>query len=99
MARKSSRSSKPSGRGRSRRKSSRGGRSADRWSISSPWPWLVVSGFLLVIGGLGLLGWTRTPAGQAAMLGMGAKKFHGVVQESLDEVLVLTLGEGHEEDG
>lgn len=60
--------------------------------------WLLAGGFLLVVGGLGLLAWTRTPLGQAALLRLGAGKMYAAVQARIDgelaKVLAPYLSEG-----
>ncbi len=49
--------------------------------------WLLAGGILLVIGGLGLLAWARTPLGQAALLRLGSSKMFVPVQEAVDAAL------------
>ena len=46
---------------------------------------------LVVVGGLGLLAWARTPTGQAALLRLGAVKMYEPVQASLDEAMARLL--------
>ncbi len=51
------------------------------------WRWLLGAGFLLVVGGLGLLAWARTPPGQAALLRLGSDRMFEPVQAAIETAL------------
>ncbi len=75
-------------KGRSRRASARTKRAA---GASRAFRWIVAVLLVLLVGCIGLLAWTRTPPGRAALLRLGADKFYGEVQANLDEALVPVL--------
>ncbi|MFH1845896.1 MAG: divergent polysaccharide deacetylase family protein [bacterium] len=79
--RRKSRSS--TGRDKQTRRRGTGGRRA--------WRWLLAGCLLLIIGGLGLLAWSRTPAGHAVLLRLGATRFYPDVQAAIDAVVAEVL--------
>lgn len=66
---------------------------AARRRSAGGWPWLFGLASLAAIAGIGALVWSRSGGGQAALLGLGAEKFHGEVQARLEAALVPVLPE------
>ena len=82
-------SSKSRKRKSSRSSRSRKSRGAGRASVRLAW--LLGAATVLVILGVGLLNWTRTDTGQAALLRWGAEDRHAPVQEAMDRTLAAIL--------
>ena len=53
--------------------------------------WILGGCLLLAVGGFGVLAWSRTPAGRAVLLRLGADRFYGEVQENIDAALASCL--------
>jgi polysaccharide deacetylase 2 family uncharacterized protein YibQ len=53
--------------------------------------WVLLGGLLLLIGGVGLLTWSGTPPGRAALLRLGADHLHAEVQAAIDSALAVGL--------
>ncbi len=55
--------------------------------------WWLGSAAVVVILGIGLLDWTNSRRGQAALLSLGSNKMYGEVQAAVDDALVKTLAD------
>ncbi len=55
------------------------------------WRWLLGAALVVVIVGVGLLKWTETRKGQAALLTMGSQKMYSEVQATVEQALVPVL--------
>ncbi len=73
------------------RRSRRRGTRQQQATGSVAFRWVVSFLILILVCLLGLLAWSRTPMGRAALLRLGADKFYGVVQTGIGEALGTVL--------
>jgi polysaccharide deacetylase 2 family uncharacterized protein YibQ len=54
-------------------------------------PWLIGAALVVIIGGVGVVKWSRTGSGQATLLTLGSDRMYSEVQNTVEEALVEAL--------
>ena len=73
-----------------KKRRSRKSRRSRRW-FNTRWSWALLAVLAVVMVGVGLLNWSRTPTGQASLLQMGAERYRGDVVSEIEAAMADLL--------